>query len=398
MTFQKKSYFISLFLIFSAVSNSLHAERNTSDSISPDQSSQEAAKDNPNSMGMFDPLLSFLGADGEFDPDKTIDFSVLPGPFYSPEMSLGVAVAAVGLYQPDVESQLSSLVIQGVVSINGSVDLDIENQLFLNADSRQIYLNFNAIDMDVVYYGKGYQENKIDDNLVEHHLREFTFKPVWKERLVGDVFWGVGADISYSEANDFDRDISNVSLTSLQESSFSSGVTALINYDSRDHVSNAREGRFLELEVSLFNDVIGSDQDFSLQHFTYNEYLPVNTEDVLAWQFKGEFSTGDVPWDRMAAIGSSGGLRGYNSGRFQDNQMMYAQIEYRLHIIGRHGMVFWTGLGAIADKISDFNGDELLGNVGTGYRFLIKKDVNLRLDLGYGKGGTGVYLNVNEAF
>lgn len=398
MTLSKQSLLFSLFLSLITVHNSVYAQDESESANDPVKTDSTSVEGDPNSMGMFDPLLSFLGADGEFDPNKTIDFSVLPGPFYSPEMSFGVAIVGVGLYQPDKKSQLSSVVIKGLASINGSIDFDIENQLFLNEDSRQIYLHFNAIDMDVVYYGKGYQENKIDDNLVEHHLREFIFKPVWKERLVGDVFWGVGADVSYSEANDFDRDKSKVDLTSLQKSSFSAGATALINYDSRDHVTNAREGRFLELEVSLFDKAIGSDEDFSLQHFTYNEYLPVNAEDVLAWQFKGEFSTGDVPWDRMAAIGSSGGLRGYNSGRFQDNQMMYAQIEYRLHIIGRHGMVFWTGVGAIADKVSDFSGDELLGNVGTGYRFLIKKDVNLRLDVGYGKGGTGVYLNVNEAF
>ena len=395
MNLKKNSYLLNLLFIFSIISNTVYADQASADQ---NKRAQKTNDDDANSMGMFDPLLSFLGADGEFDPNKSIDFSVLPGPFYSPEMSLGVAVAAIGLYQPDKESQLSSLVIEGVASVNGSIDLDIENKLFLNADSRQIYLNFNAIDMDVVYYGKGYQENKIDDNLVEHHLREFTFKPVWKERLVGDVFWGVGADISDSEASDFTMDKSRLNVDPLKESSFSSGAVALINYDSRDHVSNAREGRLLEFKVSWFDDAIGSDQNFSLQHLTYNEYLPVRAEDVLAWQLKGEFSTGNVPWDRMATIGSSGGLRGYNSGRFQDNQMMYAQIEYRLHIIGRHGMVFWTGVGAVADKVSDFSGDELLGNVGTGYRFLIKKGVNLRLDVGYGKGGTGVYLNVNEAF
>ena len=397
MNLLKPSLLFSLFLSLITIHNNVYAQDESKNTVEPAED-VVTVEDDPNSMGMFDPLLTFLGADGEFDADKAIDFSVLPGPFYSPEMSLGVAVAAVGLYQPDKKSQLSSLVIQGVVSVKGAIDLDIENKLFLNADSRQIYLNFNVIDMDVVYYGKGYQENVIDDNLVEHHMREFTFKPTWKERLVGDVFLGVGADISFSKADDFTMENSSVNVSALQESSFSAGVTALINYDTRDHVSNAREGRLLEFEVSVFNEAIGSDQDYSLQQFTYNEYLSVNAEDVLAWQFKGEFSTGEVPWDRLSAIGSSGGLRGYNSGRFQDNQMMYAQIEYRMHIIGRHGMVFWTGVGALADKMSEFESDELLGNVGTGYRFLVKKNVNLRLDLGYGKGGMGFYLNINEAF
>lgn len=71
-------------------------------------------QDDNEALGWVENFLQKLGADGEFDPSKPIDFSFLPGPFYNPEMDLGVGISAVGLYQvdPDDEvSQLSSLVI-----------------------------------------------------------------------------------------------------------------------------------------------------------------------------------------------------------------------------------------------------------------------------------------------
>ena len=43
--------------------------------------------------------------------------------------------------------------------------------------------------------------------------------------------------------------------------------------------------------------------------------------------------------------------------------------------------------------------DRLLPNAGIGYRWEFKKDVNVRLDYGFGKGGqSGFIFNINEAF
>lgn len=45
--------------------------------------------------------LEKLGVANRFDETKTIDWGLLPGPFYTPEMSAGVGVALVGLYRID---------------------------------------------------------------------------------------------------------------------------------------------------------------------------------------------------------------------------------------------------------------------------------------------------------
>ena len=92
----------------------------------------------------FDSTLETLGLnDNTFDESKLIDFSVIPGPFYNPEMSFGIGLSAVGLYRgdsDDKETQLSSLVINGFGSANGSFGAAIENKTFFKKDKIRLYL------------------------------------------------------------------------------------------------------------------------------------------------------------------------------------------------------------------------------------------------------------------
>ncbi len=49
----------------------------------------------------IDGWLQHLGASDKFDASKGIDWGVMPGPFYTPELGLGIGTAVVGLYRPD---------------------------------------------------------------------------------------------------------------------------------------------------------------------------------------------------------------------------------------------------------------------------------------------------------
>jgi hypothetical protein len=74
-----------------------------------------------------------------------------------------------------------------------------------------------------------------------------------------------------------------------------------------------------------------------------------------------------------------------------------AQMEYRVPIYWRVGMVFWGGVGSIASQVSDLT-DDLVTTYGTGFRFKIKDQVNVRADIGFGEDETSFYFHVNEVF
>ncbi|WP_076412302.1 BamA/TamA family outer membrane protein [Shewanella sp. UCD-KL12] len=353
-------------------------------------------------LSWIDNFLNNLGADGEFDPDKLIDFSFLPGPFYNPEMDLGIGLSAVGLYRVDPEdkqTQLSSLVINGFASTNGALGVTIANKTFLHQDQRRFYLDAEIADAPDVFYGVGYQDNYDDDNRSDFNNRQFSVRPMWLERLSETSFIGAGFDFSYAQASSIELLESDIDTDILAQDSRSVGVNVMINYDTRDTVLNPSKGRVLQLDAAWYRQALGGKTDFESQSFLYSEYLPVGRSgNVIAWQLHGRFTQGDVPWDKLSKLGGGGHLRGYTSGRYRDKQMLLTQAEYRLNLPGRNGMVFWAGVGTVADKVSEFSSDEILPNVGIGYRFEVKPNVNLRLDMGFGDGDSGFYFNVNEAF
>lgn len=366
------------------------------------ESVQIASSQEPESQGWIEDFLQTLGADGEFNPDKLIDFSYLPGPFYNPEMDLGVGISAVGLYQYDPNdevSQLSSLVINGLASTNGALGVTIANKTFVNQDEQRFYLNAEIFDAPDVFYGVGYDSNHNEVNKVEFNQRIVSINPMFLQRMSVTSFVGIGFDYSYADASKIDLLDSDVNTDILNESSRSVGVNLLLNHDSRDNVLNPQSGRILEIDATFYRQSFGSKTDFDVYNALYSEYMQTGRgEDILAWQVRGRFTSGDLPWDQFSKAGGGDLLRGYTSGRYRDKQMLMMQVEYRLNLPGRHGMVFWAGAGVIANDISEFDANQILPNGGVGYRFEVKPRVNLRLDMAFGDGDSGFYFNVNEAF
>ena len=56
-------------------------------------------------------------------------------------------------------------------------------------------------------------------------------------------------------------------------------------------------------------------------------------------------------------------------------------------------------MATVFDRLSDVMMSRLLPNLGAGYRWEFKKDVNVRLDVGFGKSGQWSFMfGINEAF
>lgn len=83
----------------------------------------------------IDGWLQHLGASDKFDASKGIDWGVMPGPFYTPELGLGIGTAVVGLYRPDPQdttSQNSTLTLSGYASSTGAFGLSVKNYTFFD--------------------------------------------------------------------------------------------------------------------------------------------------------------------------------------------------------------------------------------------------------------------------
>jgi hypothetical protein len=357
----------------------------------------------------FDATLEALGLDDDtFDESKVIDFSIIPGPFYNPEMSFGIGVSAVGLYRADKEdkeTQLSSLVINGFGSVNGSFGMSVKNKTFLNQDDIRLYIDGNAYRAVETYYGVGYDNNKNDGNAFDYDRDQFELMPTLFKRIFSNTFIGGGAHANYTTGQGIVGSTNSQTPTPTGAVSFPNsykivGLTVKAFHDSRDFVLNAREGRLIDFGYTHYDDSFGGDSDFKKIEFEWNEYFALNDEanDILAFQLRTETNQGEVPWDQFAMIGGSNGLRGYYEGRYRDNTMILSQLEWRHRIRKPHGVVLWGGGALIGDDYSSLRDAEVLNNFGVGYRLEVKERVNVRFDYGVGDGESGFYMNISEAF
>lgn len=298
-----------------------------------------------------DNILSVFGADGEFDDSKAIDMSYLPTAYYTPEKKFGVGLLMVGLYKTDgasSEEQPSSLVLNSFVSMNNSYGVEVENMTFFNGGKQRVLLGLDLHNEASVYYGQGIEEGNLDSNYQKFEEQLYSFKPRWMTEVADNYFLGVGADFTYASADKLEQGDTGIPVDSSDTlpSNFSSGLVVSSIYDSRDYRLNATKGWLFQIEAGLYQNSEYS--TFSTYNIELANYIDLSSTSwlssapgLIAWQVQAKLTDGDVPWNLLPDLGGSNAMRGYIKGRYRDDQMMMGQVEYRLPIFQRYGMVFW---------------------------------------------------------
>ncbi|MDQ4428063.1 BamA/TamA family outer membrane protein [Yokenella regensburgei] len=348
----------------------------------------------------IDELLAGLGADNKYDPAKGIDWSVLPGPFYTPELKVGLGMAVAGLYRVnplDTTTQNSSISFSGFVSTSGALGLGFKNYTFFTDDKWRLFVEGNVNKIPTGFWGIGYDAAQGDEQ--KYTNNSLRVHPMLLRELADNWYAGVGWDFSAMSASvDDPHPGDNFSRYGAQTLPVASGMAFSASYDTRDVVTRPQHGQYFSAKYTWFDPALGSDSHFSATELQYNYYHPMSESEVLAFDLWGRFTEGDVPWDRLSMAGDDQRLRGYYQGRYRDNDVVSGQVEYRKKLSWRHGYVLWLGAGALGDSPGDLSHHPLLPTVGAGYRFEVKPAMNIRLDLGIGKESAGFYFQVAEAF
>ncbi|CAA0114705.1 Uncharacterised protein [BD1-7 clade bacterium] len=401
----RRSAGVVLLLLAMVPSALLAADKTTKTTDSKDASPAAVTpkKADDGKTGWFDKILDSIGADDSFDPNKGVNFVFLPGPFFSPDAKFGLGLSSVGLYRldpQDTQTQLSTLEINAFLTTNKSVGVSIDNKNFFLNDAYRVYIKADFSDAPEEFYGVGYEQGIDSSNKRTYTRQQIDLNVQALFRVVEDTYLGGGINFYHTRARRIRPSIPLPTIDGgFPENNQSSGVVATFVHDSRDVILNPYKGRLVEVSANYFNRGLGSDTDFTSYLLDYREYISLApVPGLFAFQFKANFSAGEIPWNEMSTIGGNSGLRSYIRGRYRDRQTILSQLEYRVHIVGRHGMVTWIGGAMLADKVEDFTTDDVLPNIGVGYRLRLKDRVNLRLDLGFGRNGGGFYFNVNEAF
>ncbi|SUI89903.1 Outer membrane protein/protective antigen OMA87 [Serratia quinivorans] len=348
----------------------------------------------------IDAFLGTMGADDQYNQAKGVNWTVLPGPFYTPELKLGLGAAAAGLYRVDPHDQVtqnSSISFTGFVSTSGALGLGLNNYTFFSDDQWRLFVVGSVAKIPTEFWGVGY--DAAQGSSQKYTQDSFSVHPQVFYRLVDNLYAGVGWDFSTLNAKvDDPQPGDTFSRYTDSTTPLSSGATFALNYDTRDAITQPKKGQYASASYSLFDPSLGSDTHFTALQLQYNYYFPLNDNDVLAFDAWGRFARGDVPWDRLSQAGDDRRLRGYYQGRYRDKDVVSSQIEYRKKLNWRHGYVLWLGAGSLGGSLDKMGQHPILPTLGAGYRFEIKPNMNLRLDLGVGRESAGFYFQVAEAF
>lgn len=330
---------------------------------------------------------------------KRFDFSIIGGPHYASDTKFGLGMVAAGLYRSDSNDTLlppSNVSLFGDVSTVGFYMLGVRgNHIAPRGRYRIDYrLYFYSFPSD--FWGIGYEMGDNDDNKSDMKRWQAQAEAAFLFRVADNFYVGPMASYDYVIGKHIERP---ELLNGMDHHTWNVGAGVSLVYDNRDNLTNPHRGIYLNLKQMFRPRFMGNDYAFSTTKFRFDCYQQLGEGTVLAEDFGANFNFGNPSWGMMANLGGTSSMRGYYEGRYRDKHSLEATVELRQHVWKRNGIVVWAGAGTVFPKFSELRSNRILPNVGVGYRWEFKKNVNVRLDYGFGKSGqSGFLFNINEAF
>uniref|UniRef100_UPI004024CE81 BamA/TamA family outer membrane protein n=1 Tax=Segatella hominis TaxID=2518605 RepID=UPI004024CE81 len=330
---------------------------------------------------------------------KKFDFSIIGGPHYSTDTKLGLGLVAAGLYRTNPNDTIlppSNVSLFGDVSTVGFYMLGIRGTHIFPQDKYRTDYTVYFYSFPCDYWGMGYDMGNDDSNKSEMKR--------WQARIKGSFLFHLGSNFYIGPMVSYDYVIGkNIErpelLNGMDRHTWNLGAGFSAVYDSRDVLTYPHQGLYINLTQCFRPRFMGNDYAFSTTELQVDAYQKVWKGAILAEDFRTMLNFGNPSWGMMALLGNSNSMRGYYEGRYRDKHKIEAQVELRQHIWKRNSLTVWVGAGTVFSKFSNIRSRHILPNYGLGYRWEFKKNVNVRLDYGFGKAGqSGFLFSINEAF
>ena len=337
---------------------------------------------------------------------KRFDVTVVGAPTYSSTVGLGLGVMAAGLYRIDRENFAlppSTVSLFARATLRGVYTVGAEGvNIFKDDKNRILYrLAFSSNPTD--FWGIGY-DAAMTNTAVKYTSNNCQTELSYYHRLCKNLYIGTRLNFDYIYARSADIQTIAPYIGDGSSKALSTGVSLLLEFDSRDFILNPERGVFVGAQVMLRPHLLSLSSS-NCWHFagTASFYRQLWRGATLALDLYAESNSSTTPWQFYARMGSRSRMRGYYEGRFIDRNMVTAQIELRQKIWHRLGMAVWGGAGNCFASKDDFQWRHTMSNYGIGLRWELKKRVNIRFDYGFGSKVNGKLINgfqvqIGEAF
>lgn len=344
-------------------------------------------------------ILDYFNDSNKNKKHKRFDFSVIGGPHYASDTKFGLGLVAAGLYRTDPNDSIlppSNVSLYGDVSSVGFYMLGVRGNHIAPKGRYRIDYHLYFYSFPADFWGIGYEMGDNDANKSDMKRWQAQAEVSFLFRVADNFYIGPMASYDYVIGKHIERP---ELLQGMDQHTWNVGAGVSLVYDNRDNLTNPHRGIYLNINQMFRPRFMGNDYAFSMTAFRFDAYQRLGKGTVLAEDIGANLNFGNPSWGMMAELGGTHSMRGYYEGRYRDKHSLEATVELRQHVWKRNGIVVWVGAGTIFPKFSALRSKQILPNAGVGYRWEFKKNVNVRLDYGFGKSGqSGFLFNINEAF
>jgi len=332
-----------------------------------------------------------------------LGFVIFPIPISNPTIGTGLGIGTGLLYQMDDASAPSYTGLGAMATSNGTWGVGALQYLSLDEDRYRLFFGLGYASVHYDFFGAGSDAG--DRGASIPIIQKGYFTNPWAEVRIAENLY-VGLQYRLIEArteidfSDQDGAIGRV-LEGRQLDFVSSGAGPILDWDTRDDPFWPSQGHWLHADMFAAIGEFLSYFNYRKGHVSFNYFREVFDDGILAARVAGCFAGGDVPVVDLCLFGAHNDLRGYETGRYRDENALAVQVEQRWKFAERWGLVGFAGAGGVGSDIAEALGAEPLASGGLGLRFQASEDyqVHLAVDGAVNlDGDIGVYFRIGEAF
>jgi outer membrane protein assembly factor BamA len=342
---------------------------------------------------------------------------VLPIISASPETSLRLGAVGVLLFRQDgvaEETQLSSIRVPISYTLNGQFRAKAGITYYSDAN-RSIFIGqAEWFNFPLLFYGIGNNTQAANEEI--YTTQTLLTNLTYLKSMSPGFYIGLGYNYFDSKIVKFEEggELSQPGVIPGNTGSVTSGFSLNFRFDNRDNNLCAASGFYVDAKIASYEPWMGSEFDFTRFDIDLRKYFNPFGKHVLAAQIVLANIWGAPSFETMALLGGKMIMRGHYEGRFRDNTLYAAQVEYRIPLVRsswidtrekipfkeRWGLVGFFGVGDVANSVGDIDFSSIKTSIGFGIRYLVlpKERINVRIDLGFGTQTPGLYFNIRESF
>jgi len=174
-------------------------------------------------------------------------------------------------------------------------------------------------------------------------------------------------------------------------------------YDYRDNPGGPRKGGNYVFRYTWNSDRALDLHSFRRMDLEVQQYIPFyNLRRVIALRGKSVLtypgSGQRVPFYLQPTLGGSEDLRGFRPFRFYDDNLVALNAEYRWESFSGLDVALFADGGKVFPRRAQWNLKDLEADVGFGFRFNVRNNVFMRIDVGFSHEGFQLWLKFNNVF